>query len=208
VRGRAPLANFVCQALPSLQGASRRSFGTFVVAGLPWHGPGGHTERYAGEQRAIPGALIGTAIQRLRVDPQDGRLHVGVVAVSAHLYSPIMADMRPRPKSCFRRICKNSGSFLLSLRLALLPVEERPVGAAPPEVDNDDHTCDRRVSTPQRSERVPLNLHYNQKNRRVCHATCQQAAYRARPRRAQASSLRAAGALFIPNCVQAAWART
>src|ERR1019366_7757767 len=41
-----------------------------------------------------------------------------------------------------------------SFKLAWLSVEKRPVSAASPEVGKDDHTCDRRVRTPQRGERA------------------------------------------------------
>lgn len=49
-------------------------------------------------------------------------------------------------------------------------VEEWPLFAASPEAHKDDHTRDRRIRTPQRGERVPLDLHYNQENRQVCRA--------------------------------------
>src|ERR1700722_1388121 len=52
----------------------------------------------------------------------------------------------------------------------LLRVKERPVSAASPKVNEDDHTCDRRVRTPQRRKGIPLHRHYNQDNRQVCRA--------------------------------------
>src|SRR3984885_8603134 len=69
--------------------------------------------------------------------------------------------------------------FLLShsdLRLCLssvwkwLRVEERSFSPASPEVGEDDHTCDRRVRTPQRGEGVPFKRQNNQENRQICGA--------------------------------------
>ncbi len=44
------------------------------------------------------------------------------------------------------------------------------MSAASPEIREDDHTCDCRIRTPWRRERVAFELHYNQENRQVCHA--------------------------------------
>jgi hypothetical protein len=51
-----------------------------------------------------------------------------------------------------------------------LRVEERAGCVAFPEVGEDDQACDCRVGTPQRSEGVALERHYNQENYEVSHA--------------------------------------
>ena len=40
-------------------------------------------------------------------------------------------------------------------------VAQWPVSAAPPEVDEDDHACDRRIRTAHRGKRVSLDRDYN-----------------------------------------------
>ncbi len=48
-----------------------------------------------------------------------------------------------------------------------LRVAEGPVLRASPEVGEDDHTCDRRVGTPERGERVALKRQDSQENNQV-----------------------------------------
>src|ERR1700690_2383728 len=48
-----------------------------------------------------------------------------------------------------------------------LRVDERPLFGASPEVAKDDHAGDRRIRAPKRSERVPLERHYDQQYREV-----------------------------------------
>lgn len=57
-----------------------------------------------------------------------------------------------------------------SILLTILGIQERPLSVASPEVGENDHTCNRRVRTPQRGECVSLDLHYNQQYRQVCRA--------------------------------------
>src|ERR1700677_4956477 len=46
-------------------------------------------------------------------------------------------------------------------------VEEWPLFAASPEIDEDNDACDRRISAPHRGERVRLDCINNQKNHQV-----------------------------------------
>src|ERR1700678_3306061 len=52
--------------------------------------------------------------------------------------------------------------------IAFIRVEERPLSATSPKIYEDDHTGGGRIRTPQRRERIPLDLHHNQDNRQVC----------------------------------------
>src|SRR5580658_1807520 len=88
------------------------------------------------------------------------RIDIGLAARSAGPIHRCRDSCSPTP-TC---------AFVLSSVWKWLRVEERSFSPASPEVGEDDHTCDRRVRTPQRGEGVPFKRQNNQENRQICGA--------------------------------------